>query len=358
MGRAAQTSPTPRAPRRSRRLIGRCAGALLASLFTLTAGAQAARPPALSVPAASTVSQAAATTVQTVSKSIPAVTVPTGAASGAALPAPTPKPASGEIHAIVTGTLDAAAATPRLISAAASAPTLGAAPPSPAPPPAAVPLRAPAPPAVPKVEPPKVYSLPAPTAPLERALEKLTSPPRPGLPAKKPAGVAPASVPAATPGPTTVVTIPAAGPTPPRALGRSAHGRRASGPEQGAGGVLARAESSGPPARAASAQVSAQVRAPHREVSSAPSAGFALIPVPTPVDLGSSASRPDSLAWALAPLEAGPSLGGDGVLGWLLVLALGALLIAAMCADAVGAGPRHDYLRRRRGRGSRWLPWR
>jgi hypothetical protein len=162
---------------------------------------------------------------------------------------------------------------------------------------------------------------------------------------------------AVTPGPTAVTTS-AAVPRPAKTLGRNAHPRHGAGPEQGTGGVLARAESSGTPARAGRARLSAQIRAPHREVTSGPSAGFALVPVPEPLDWGSSAARSDSLASALAPLEAGPSLGGDGVLAWLLLLALGALLIAAMCADAVGAGPRHGYLRRRRGRGSRRSPWR
>ena len=47
---------------------------------------------------------------------------------------------------------------------------------------------------------------------------------------------------------------------------------------------------------------------------------------------------------------------GAGLLATILLIAGGALLIALMCFDGVGAGPRQAYLRRH---SSRWrLPWR
>jgi hypothetical protein len=66
------------------------------------------------------------------------------------------------------------------------------------------------------------------------------------------------------------------------------------------------------------------------------------------------AARPVDLASELAPFGAGLTRGSG--LAWPLALGLGGLLIALMCLDAVGAGPRHDYLRRRAGR--RPPPWR
>ncbi len=44
------------------------------------------------------------------------------------------------------------------------------------------------------------------------------------------------------------------------------------------------------------------------------------------------------------------------MLATMILVGTGALLIALMCLDAIGIGPRHDYLRRRTG-GWR-LPWR
>jgi hypothetical protein len=50
-------------------------------------------------------------------------------------------------------------------------------------------------------------------------------------------------------------------------------------------------------------------------------------------------------------------LTGAGTLVTLMVLLGGAVLIALMCADALGAGPRHGYLRRHVVH-HRWPPWR
>jgi hypothetical protein len=87
--------------------------------------------------------------------------------------------------------------------------------------------------------------------------------------------------------------------------------------------------------------------------------GFVLVPGERAADFGMPANRPNSLTSVLAPLVAGPSLGGGGGgLAWWLLLCVGALLIALLCVDAVGVGPRHDYLRRRQGRTSRLPPWR
>jgi hypothetical protein len=85
--------------------------------------------------------------------------------------------------------------------------------------------------------------------------------------------------------------------------------------------------------------------------------GFVLVPGEHAADFGTPANGPNSLTSALAPFVAGPSLGG-GALTWLLLLCVGVLLIALLCVDAVGAGPRHDYLRRRQGRAWRLPPWR
>ena len=66
-------------------------------------------------------------------------------------------------------------------------------------------------------------------------------------------------------------------------------------------------------------------------------------------------ARPNRIGAALASLRAGPA-GGEVPL--ILLLFAGAAAVAAMCADALGAGPRHDYMRRARRSPRRWLRWR
>jgi len=66
-------------------------------------------------------------------------------------------------------------------------------------------------------------------------------------------------------------------------------------------------------------------------------------------------SRPGGVEAALASLR-GES--ADGTLAWILALVAGTVVIAAMCADALGVGPRHDYLRRARRSPGRWPRWR
>ena len=61
-----------------------------------------------------------------------------------------------------------------------------------------------------------------------------------------------------------------------------------------------------------------------------------------------------AIATALESLDGLPATGGAGLLAWLLAVGLGGLLIGLLCADALGLGPRHDYLRRRLGR--TWRP--
>jgi hypothetical protein len=108
-----------------------------------------------------------------------------------------------------------------------------------------------------------------------------------------------------------------------------------------------------PPQPGSSAHVAPQPR------GAAARAAFALTPVAAAdrPSRDATAGRAVSLTSVLAPFGSAPAIGTAGSMTWLLVLALGALLIALMCMDAVGAGPRHDYLRRRRGRTWRPPPW-
>jgi hypothetical protein len=81
--------------------------------------------------------------------------------------------------------------------------------------------------------------------------------------------------------------------------------------------------------------------------------GFALRAVP--------AAAPAATAGGAAPIlrPFGPAARGaapSGMFATIALLAGSALLIALLFLDAVGVGPRHDYLRRRMG-GWR-LPWR
>jgi hypothetical protein len=76
---------------------------------------------------------------------------------------------------------------------------------------------------------------------------------------------------------------------------------------------------------------------------------------------GASAATPSpgaagtSFADDLGSVGAGLTRPGVGTLPWLLVIFIGAALIAMLFLDALGLGPRHDYLRRRSGR-PWWLP--
>ena len=66
-------------------------------------------------------------------------------------------------------------------------------------------------------------------------------------------------------------------------------------------------------------------------------------------------ARPSRFDAELASLRDGST---NGPLALILALLAGAAVIAAMCADALGVGPRHDYLRRARRSSGRWLRWR
>jgi hypothetical protein len=119
-------------------------------------------------------------------------------------------------------------------------------------------------------------------------------------------------------------------------------------------------QSGGPVARSASVASGARVTtAVHREAILAASPRFELVPAGVPVaDTLGTSSRPNGFSSAIGQLDAGTRLGGVGLLVWLLALLLGALLIALTCADAVGIGERHEFLRRRRGRSWKLPPWR
>jgi hypothetical protein len=117
-------------------------------------------------------------------------------------------------------------------------------------------------------------------------------------------------------------------------------------------------QSSGPIARSASVASGARATtAAHREGILAASLRFALVPAGDPVaDTLGTSGQPNGLSSVIGQFEAGTS-GGVGQFAWLLALLLGALLIALMCADTVGIGPRLDFLRRR-GRSWKPPPWR
>jgi hypothetical protein len=129
------------------------------------------------------------------------------------------------------------------------------------------------------------------------------------------------------------------------------------GTTAGTGGVLART------GRRAQAPVPSTRRSPSHvrrsAVVHARRSGFTLRPAASaapPLELSQTATSPSSLVAALSPLTASAPLTGAGTLVTLILLLGGALLIALMCADAVGTGPRHDYLRRQAAH--RWPPWR
>jgi hypothetical protein len=139
------------------------------------------------------------------------------------------------------------------------------------------------------------------------------------------------------------VAVPQVSPTAPAAA--SALAESSEGTTPGTGGVLARTE------RSAGAPASSVRRSlPRVRRAVAPGrAGFALRPAASaapPLELSQVATRPASLVAALGPFAASAPLTGAGTLVTLMVLLGGGLLIALMCADAVGVGPRHDYLRR------------
>jgi hypothetical protein len=164
-------------------------------------------------------------------------------------------------------------------------------------------------------------------------------------PAPQPAAVARTSPPPAAP--VVAATAPSAAESP------------EGGTSPGTGGVQARAE------RVTKAAMSSARRSPQqpsrpRAAVPARRNGFALRPEASPappLELSQTATRPASLVTALGPLAASASLTGAGTLVTLMLLLGGALLIALMCADAVGVGPRHDYLRRQTTH-HRWPPWR
>jgi hypothetical protein len=147
-------------------------------------------------------------------------------------------------------------------------------------------------------------------------------------------------------------------PPPAPAIGRSAAvvAESPEGTTPGSGGALARTERV--TRSAASLVGNASLRARHRNATPARGGGFALRPGArtAPLELSQTASSPASLVTALGPLAASAQLTGTDTLVTLMVLFGGALLIALMCADAVGVGPRHDYLRRQISH-HRW-PWR
>jgi hypothetical protein len=127
------------------------------------------------------------------------------------------------------------------------------------------------------------------------------------------------------------------------------------------GGIRARAARV-VPAGASSPKRSSR-RAHRRAAAPVHRSGLALRPAastPPLPELSRTAGGPASLVRALGPLAASAPLtgaAGTDARETLLVLLGGALLIALMCLDAVGVGPRHDYLRRQVTR-HRWRPWR
>ncbi|MCW3031993.1 MAG: hypothetical protein JWM60_338 [Solirubrobacterales bacterium] len=353
MANAAQTRSMFPGTARARRLLGCGGGVVLASLLTLPAAAPADTTPAIHAPTPVAVASAptpaalhapapaalvaGAPVVTAVAKSTPAAAKIAKASSVVATPDPhvTPAPPAG-LH-VTPGTPPGGPST--------------VSPPAGSPPKSSPPVK-PVPAPVSKPELPRVSSLPAPAG---RTLPSLSQPPATHDERSSKAAPAPANVPPSAPTARPV----AAGPLAPSAS--AAHRRSARhGTPQGTGGVLAKAASVGRPVNGPGFATSAgvahtAVTAPRQATASAP--GFALISGAGASDFGSPASRPASLVSALAPFSAGPSLGGDGALAWLLLLCAGALLIGLLCVDAAGIGPRHDYLRRRQGRTWRPPPW-
>jgi hypothetical protein len=165
------------------------------------------------------------------------------------------------------------------------------------------------------------------------------------------------SAPAATnTAPPPVAVARSSSPPPAPAIGRSAAilAESPEGTSPGTGGALARTERATRSAASLVARSSLRVR--HRDAAPSRRGGFALRPgarTAPPLEVSRTASSPASLVTALGPLAASS---GTDTLVTLMVLIGGALLITLMCADAVGVGPRHDYLRRQISH-HRW-PWR
>jgi hypothetical protein len=130
------------------------------------------------------------------------------------------------------------------------------------------------------------------------------------------------------------------------------------GTSPGTGGVQARAEQSAQAAASPLRRTALHVR--RHTLAPARRGGFALRPGASTaplVEASQTGSATTSLTAALGPLAAAAPLTGADTLVTLMVLLGGALLIALMCADALGVGPRHDYLRRHVIH-HRWPPWR
>ena len=130
------------------------------------------------------------------------------------------------------------------------------------------------------------------------------------------------------------------------------------GTTPGTGGVLATARHAAPAPASSSRRL--PVHARRRTAAPVRRAYFSLRPqerTAPPLELSQTASSPASLVTALGPLAAAAPLTGAGTLVTLILLLGGAMLIALMCADAAGVGPRHDYLRRQVAH-HRWPPWR
>lgn len=338
MARAVQI--TRRDDRRGRR--GRTVvwggGALLVSLLTLPASAQAASP--LNVP------EAPVEPVATVTK----VAAPIVAVKAAAAPVATVKAVASAPAAPTSTTTPAAPAKPaaRPTTTAKPAAVRGNALPAPSsgeasPPKSAVPVKV----EVPAV-PPVPGLPPVPAAPKTVPLAPVPALPVPAQPASQPAthdpGAAPRSGSATGGSPAGV----AAASTPPSSWHRTNEGAHA----PGTGGSIARAASVGITAAAASGKRvnSRRMAAPtHAAVSGRP---FALVDAPAAAgSTGGPGISPDVDPFGPATISTAEA----GLLATILLIAGGALLIALMCCDAVGVGPRHEYLRRRAGR---WrLPW-
>lgn len=167
------------------------------------------------------------------------------------------------------------------------------------------------------------------------------------------------------PAPSVAAPQPAAAATPQTSPAASSVGAVASAPAEspegttaGTGGVLARTERSVQAPMPSSHRSPSHVRRP--AAVHARRNGFTLRPAAgaaPPLELSQTTAGPASLVAALSPLAASAPLTGAGTLVTLILLLGGALLIALMCADAVGTGPRHDYLRRQVAH-HRWPPWR
>ena len=209
----------------------------------------------------------------------------------------------------------------------------------------------------PAVEVPAVPPVPGvPAVPVPK-----TASPLPQVPAPVPAGGDPQPAPVASP------PVPAAGSgshdagsashtAAPAAPARdvSARAARRSSARTGTGGLGAHAAALRPlTAAPAGAGVRPNARRAARPTAAA-SPGFVLRAAPVATRAGGSGSMPLPDIHPFGPVALAAN--DAGLLETILLIAGGALLIALMCADALGAGPRHDYVRRRAG--SWRLPWR